>query len=475
MSKCLRPYPSLLLTHPMTSVDRLNNVPSFYERYYLCRNLLKQYSNFNVTVQYDNRLGHVTLASLSHALSRLMARHPALACNFFRISGTPGTDSKQSGRNFRKRAVPDIYFKDLVHFHTLAVPFDHTNLDLLNQIFFPLDVEAPLWQLHVFYHDLSVYLSFVTDHLLFDGRAALNFHRELLREIRPLDAQGQVLSVVFSDSNKYNRVVPPTSNRIEDLYDVPWWSVASAASKQIVIKKNYPLFQYPGLVGRPQVQFDLLPVLPEAVLRVSAALRLKNLTLTPYICAIADEAIRKCFLPFFSLEPMACAYEVVVDGRRYALSHKDELAFNYCVGLANVRTRPQTPILASISNFASLIKGQIASRETMRNIAKLRNINAYEYIISQTSASTKSEKLTMLISNLGLVDLDCGSIVFSQDLGFPYHWGLLIISSQQGGMAFVVTYAKQLKLVVNTATGLPAADLVGPYIQERFEFLIDDL
>lgn len=463
----------------MTSLDRLNAIPTFYERYYLCRNLLKVCSNFNLTLQFDNSDQRFNESSLSHALRRLIRRYPAFACNFFRMNGSASTDPKYGGRNYRKRALPDVYFSDLVHFESLSQPFGEAQLITLNEIFFALNEEVPLWKLFVYRYEQHVYLSFVSDHVLFDGIAALNFHKELYHELRTRDCYLPPLIVIFSDHDENNCLMPPTSNKIDGIYDVSWWAVAtSAATKQVVepIKKSLPVLTFPAEVGRPQVQFDLFPVLPSIVARALSVLRPKNLTLTPYICAIADEAIRKCFLPYYSTEPLACSFEVAIDGRRYAPRNAHDLKFNYCVGVTYVKTKPQTPIVDSIQHFARQIRDQVENRDTMRNVGLMRHVNPWEYVRGKASASSKHEKMTVLVSNLGQTNVeDCKSMCFSQDLGCAAYWGILVVSSPKGGMSLVVTYAKHLKNIVNHVTGLPAADMVGPYLQERFEFLIEQL
>lgn len=461
-------------------MNKFKEKPTFYERNYLYRNVHKSYSNFNVTAQYDDGL-RFTPESLSHALSRVISKHPALACNFFRGSSSSKSDSVSGGMNFRKMAVSQVLFSDLVVFEQLDHPFGDKELSQLNEKFYPVDQDRPLWQLVVYRFEKSVYLTYVTDHLLVDGRSGLNFHQALFSEFSDTLKCQDVKSIVFSKLDKDTVRIPPTTDKIDSIMHVPWWYLVSRVALLKVIDPLSRLlgcrkpehFSFDVGVGRPEAVIETFNIPADVVSSVLTTLRKKKKTLSPYICAIVDEAIRKCFLPHIDSSSQVCNVQIDVDGRQYLPQSKKDLSFNWCVSVVQVETHPNTLIKDSIESFSKQLSNETKDRKVFRKIGMLQYTDPWAYAAARNE--TKCERATFELSNLGLASIDAQNIWFSQDLGLLAYWVLLAASTAKGGLNLTLAYAKLLKSVINKVTGQPVVDQIGPYLQERFEFLLEQL
>lgn len=461
-------------------MNRIKDRPTFYERNYLCRNVHKSYSNFNVTAQYDDDL-RFTRESLSHALSRVISKNPALACNFFRVSGSASMDSASGGMNFRKMAVSQILFSDLVVFVELDHPFGDKELSSLNEKFYSVDQDRALWQLIIYRYKGFVYLTYVTDHLLVDGRSGLNFHKELLSELLDTSDCKDIKSIVFSKSNKSSVRLPSTTDKIDSIMQVPWWYLVSHVARLMVIEPISRLlrqqkpehFFFDVGIGRPEVVIETFNIPAKVVSSVLATLRKNKLTLSPYICAIGDEAIRRCFLPHIDSSSQICDFQIDVDGRKYLPGSEKALSFNWCVSVVQVETHPNVSIRDSIEKFSEQLTQETKDRRLFRKIGLLQYTDPWAY--AATRIDTNCKRATLELSNLGSANIDAHNVWFSQDMGLLAYWVLLAASTAKGGLNLTLAYAKLLKSVINKVTGQPAVDQIGPYLQERFDFLLEQL
>lgn len=97
--------------------------PDFNERFYMCRNYEKLYTNFNVTVKYNKP---ITPGILSNALKTMIHDNPVMTLNCFQTDQIE--PSTVNYRNQVIRPLEKIRFRDVAEFVDIDT-FDESILE----------------------------------------------------------------------------------------------------------------------------------------------------------------------------------------------------------------------------------------------------------------------------------------------------------------------------------------------------------
>ncbi|VEU20198.1 DEKNAAC100961 [Brettanomyces naardenensis] len=165
------------------------------EQYCYYRNVFNYYHNIVSLTTYSS---DVQPPLLYEALKVLLANENGFAIN-------------TSDHGSKVGPLDKILYGDLVEYRTVPNFQPNVEISALHDIRFPMDSAEPLWKLFVYN---KRHVAFVTDHLICDGTAIINFQRLLLKYMNEVRSSKLELvtptpsSVVF-DKSKIDEIVFP--------------------------------------------------------------------------------------------------------------------------------------------------------------------------------------------------------------------------------------------------------------------------
>lgn len=439
---------------------------NFYEKLYICRTVDKFYTNFNVIAKYFTSF---TKVQLEHALRKLILKNPVLAMNFFRDIPNKNSDRELGGSNFYKKPLDKIKANDVLFIFKEEQPIDNEFLKSLNDIEFHIDAQKPLWSLQVYYYNGHQYLVYLTDHVMVDGTCGTAFHEDLLHELVNLDDNLLPLNTIFNYSKDKLALcpLPPTSDKFGSTMKPPIFFAAKIVLQTYVLSKRankwfhrladrkypdtdkYPIFNYKPAYLQEETFFSMSNISPTDVATILRFLRSKNLTMTPYLSAIATQTMQQYIFPLVSKQIYSSIIDIAVNGRSFYPQHKSDLRYSFFVSIVE-------PVLGQLKldrRFSSIqeeteyisksIHKGVDEGKAFWYLGMLRYINSWKFVhkyIGRTDARS-----TINVSNLGNVSINEGGIavedlIFSQDLGLSSHIGLSTVSTPTGGLNIVFNY-----------------------------------
>lgn len=441
---------------------------AFDESYFICRNVEKYYSNFNVVGQYNK---HFSKATLSNALKSMIAKNPWLTYNFFHISDKEPVDYHT---DYELRCVDSITFDKVVEYRQID-KFDEKTFETINEFSNKINcTDAPLWQLCVFETDESQYVCGYFCHTLHDGGTALQFQKDLVRELEAFEHESQVVENLF-DYEKAKYELPdilPARELMTDLYIpgifqrvklwmnvkfpiiVGWFrrSIDYLKSFMGISEEKSPVFASFAVTKDLSSKFKIVNFSPQQVRSMTQYCRANNITLTPLFNVVAQDCIEKLIFPHYSrpdgFYEYASSHFIAINGRRFFPQFSNPFLYGVFVAGApttfdymNIQSKDE--FLPHIKRFHSMIYDELKSRRSFKLM--------WTWAVADISKALqtkigKSERYTTMISNLGMVKDDPQSswkIVnawFGLNTSIGYHFILNMTTTETGGLNLVIPY-----------------------------------
>ncbi|KAM9905849.1 hypothetical protein OXX69_007031 [Metschnikowia pulcherrima] len=462
--------------------------PGFLERYYICRDTTGIMNRgFNISVRLNTP---VSDSILSNALKRVIASCPYLTVNAFREPNDehqpnhdridaklPATqimrepeelmvaDAKADGRNYRLRPVKEIRYSQVV-FNETVEDFDEIVLENFASNRIPVDCERPMWRIY----RLNVlssgdeYLIFACNHVVFDGRSAVNFFEDLVSAIdditqKPCPAVAEVLFDSSIDSITY---LPDSSENLTKLYNPPtWFAISTILSHLLVPKfvsrflKSYllpwhpnlyknPIFKAAALDGNNISKFRLVRFSSGEAQDILSNCKSQQSTLTPVLAATLYRAIDKAFKPYLGAFSQSC--ELVICGRRFYPENIKQTRYGLFVSAYTPYLTPSLSIADTARRLSNGLLKAMSNKHTFHKAGLLKLFNIWDYLRSFTTG--KEERHTFEISNLGRMCMNTGGwrvtdAIFSQGVTSA-HITLSVVSTPEGGMNITIAFHEKL-------------------------------
>lgn len=476
--------------------------PAFTESYFLCVNVEKFYTNFNVVGQFNKRFSK---SALSHALMSMIANNSWLTYNFFPISNKL---PKNYHDDYELRPVDTIHFDKVVEYRKIA-EFNELTLETIdgfkNQIGCTY---APLWQLCVFETEESQYVCGYFCHTLADGGTALQFQRDLAKGLASSENETEVVDVLFDYEKAFHDLpdILPARELLTDLYipsifgRVRFWMEMNAPIlvnwlyrgisylKSIfgLNENKLPLFTSCPVTKDLASKFKLLNFPPDEVKAITDYCRRNKITLTPFLSIIALDCLEKIIFPHFPQSNGSTQYStshyMAISGRRYYPQFTNPFLYGVYVCGAPVNFKAinaasNEDLLIAMKKFHQSIQEEI---ETRRSFKLLWMWNVADISRTLNRKLGKLRRYTTTISNLGMVkdDPDCSwklvNAWFSLNISIGYHFILDMVSTETGGLNLVIPYMAfydELKAEVDNKV-IPAMELFKTQFRKTCELLV---
>lgn len=464
----------------MSNTPNVSRNVGFLEKYYICRDTTGVMNRgFNISVKLND---HVSDLVLSHALRRVILSCPYLTVNAFRDSDNNNEkleitvpncepreivaeDAKFDGKNYHLRPVSKILYSDVVVQNTIQ-KLDDTLLENLSKIRIPVDREKPMWYLGNTLEESTgdQYLTFVCNHVTFDGRSAVNFFEDLLNAIDAvsLESLTEIENVLFDSVVEGPSELPSLSEYMTSLYDSPAGFTVSTISSRLIIPKfvlkffgsyfsletpnfyQYPPFQVVPFNGVNESKFRLVHFNLEEVRTILANCKQQKSTLTPIMASAMYGAIDTAFTPHVGAFSQSC--ELMICGRRYFPEKDQDTRYGLFVSAFTSYILPGSTLKEAAQSLGEGLSRAMESRTTFYKTGLLKLLNVWDYLRSFTTDG--EERNTFEISNLGRVNFTAGkwrvtNVVFSQGVTFA-HITLSVISTPEGGMNIVISFHEKM-------------------------------
>lgn len=376
------------------------------EKFNICRNCNDVYSNFALTGHYNFP---ITKELLSQGLKTLIEEFPVFQNAVKRFGGD---DIKDGYGNYRIVKLEEILFDTVVTI--IDRPFAESELEYINEIKCEPNADKPTWRVLLFSNN---YLTFLNDHLLFDGESGKNFHSELCRIFSNLkDAKFVNKLYTFDDSE----VTLPTTKKYDlyrysywDLFKYLIWDLLPKVVKELynqTFMENYPnIYQYPRFTSQHKKTYKsnlrLIKIEKEQMPELLKVLKFNNVTITAFLNVFFNYCLQNTILAKHSSQLLSTVSCIPISGRRY-YSQTDDLKFGYMVTSVDLYSEPITkmdsnwfPIMRSIN---SQLEKEIKSRDRFRIYGFLDNLNIYDFVKPKEQANAS---LLFEISNLGFANI----------------------------------------------------------------------
>ncbi|KAG5421499.1 hypothetical protein I9W82_000590 [Candida metapsilosis] len=412
--------------------------PEFNERYYICRGTGKFYSNFNITVKYDKP---ITKSHLSIALRGLILQNSWFAQNFFKIANTDNEEN--NFHNWKVRVLDRIVFDDVVTYETID-KFDESTLEYLNEQTLPMNVQLPLWRIIVFEEKSSgdQLLSVYVDHSQYDGLSAVQFQKDLSKQLAGSVDDAEVKETLFdyvSDFDHLPSKLIPASEVVTDLYFPNYTRILnhylgqylpfySKLSNWIYSSDDkLPFFQNPKPVTKNlTTKYKIMKFDSAKVDAITKFCRSKGITLTGYFDVYFIKALQETI--FKAIDPQTqfkTNSYVAINGRRY---YDDDIKnFKYgtmvCGNPVILPPINDDSVLTAMSDFHTQLQNDIKTKYGFKTIGMLQYANLSKFF-NDKIGKIGGGRPTITISNLGKV-ADSNDTYRFKDMYFGANAGVL--------------------------------------------------
>ncbi|KAL7666258.1 Alcohol acetyltransferase [[Candida] zeylanoides] len=418
--------------------------PGFLERQYICRNTNGYWTNINVVAKYSR---NVDRHSLARALRKLCLAEPWLVLNFFRIPGTDGQDRSCNGKNYIVRPVSKFALDDVVSFEELSQGgIDGAELGRVNDLVCPMNAELPLWRIIVYESDEQQRVGIYFDHSLFDGVAAANFHRDLIRYLSEDNGTGEEEDYIFDSAGaKVN--IPPAREVLWGLFDTPWWFRAKLRlgqlwSKALAIIFGSPnVFKYLEVTPNVSSEYAMLKFGSSDARRIAAHCKHHGITITPFLNAVGLQALQTSVIDKVAPTTTATLSCIPINGRRY-VSDAASTAYGVYTGYDNYLFGRVQSVMDTAKALSRKLASAVKSKSGFKNVGMYRFINIWDAYASKLHK--REGRVSLVTSNLGKVDAAASAgwsiedIWFSSCLGLVTHFLINAVGSPNGDLNVVV-------------------------------------
>ncbi|KAI5966571.1 uncharacterized protein KGF55_000880 [Candida pseudojiufengensis] len=452
-----------------TSPDHksISRKPEFLERYYICRGSQKFYSNFNITIQY-NQNDRITEHNLSNALRSLILKNSWFLQNFFQIDGTDSFAANWN--NWELKYLEEIKFENVVSFQKIE-SFNESIFKYLDGLSLNFNTEETLWKIIVFEtNDNEQFMTVYVDHSMFDGLSAVQFMKDLSKELSLIgDDTKKVVEVLFNleEDFKYLPSKPIIASEIiTDLYIPSYGKIInhylneyipgySKALNYLYPKNiNPPIFYNPKPVEKDLTSnYKILKISSIHMSNIAKFCKKEEVTITSYIDIMFIKALQESI--FKSINPTSPKYSInsfiAINGRRYYGNDIKNFKFGTMVCGSSVISPPVLNEIESMKYFNQELNKQFETKSSFKDIGMMKYINLMDYFKNKIGKINNNSTFT--ISNLGKFksNLDSNSnfnirdIYFSANAGILYSIVLNIISNPSGEMNIVIAYKPEFE------------------------------
>lgn len=418
--------------------------PGFLERQYICRNTNGYWTNINVVAKYSR---NVDRHSLAGALRKLCHAEPWLVLNFFRIPGTDGQDRSCNGTNYIVRPVSRFALDDVVSFEKLPHNgIDGAELGRVNDLVCPMNTELPLWRIILYEGGEQQRVGIYFDHSLFDGVAAANFHRDLIKYLSEETGAGEEVDYIF-DSAGAKGDVPPPREVLWGLFDTPWWYRAKLRLGQLWAKALAMIFGLPNvfkyLEVTPNVSSDyaMLKFGSSDARRIAAHCKHHGITMTPFLNAIGLQALQTSVIDKVAPTTTATLSCIPINGRRYVLDAAST-AYGVYTGYDNYLFGRVHSVMDTAKALSRKLALAVESKSGFKNVGMYKYINIWDAYALKLHR--REGRVSLVTSNLGKFDATALSGWCIEDmwfllcLGLVTHFLINAVGSPNGDLNVVV-------------------------------------
>lgn len=444
--------------------------PGYYERYFICRNTEKCYTNFNIIAKYNQR---VSPQLLHRALQTFIEKTPILTVNFFRNKITSVEDDEAfQGLNFTARHVKQIKFEDVVTFEAIPA-FDEKVFSHVNKLMCPVDVELPLWRVIVFEvtTDGSQYICAYFEHALFDGQSGAQFHRDLIDELEAASrcdvrySHAEHVTNFIYDGCK--RPLPPAAEHLSDLFDPSFWQKTVALAQVYIPKWVYKaigestaedsVFKFKSSTRDLSAEYKQINFTPKELQRMLTFCKNNKIALTAFLEVLTKLAMEETF--FKIIPPPAGHWRTstltAASGRRHLEAPQGGFRYG-CLVTGYISefeavVPAETDLLDRMQTFHAALHASVATKLCFKRIGLYQYLNIWQMCKGNIGTM---DRLTLQISNLGRFELsgkqtkwDVESLWFGGGTGFTYNFVLNLISSSLAGLNILLCMRPEYRIL----------------------------
>lgn len=469
--------------------------PGFNEHTFIFRNSNGFYTNFNVTARYNKS---ILKAILSNALSSLISKNLWLACNFLKVGNTEPPNAR---KDYELRYVDLISFESVVEYRKIS-SFGEDTFETINQFNNKIgETNAPLWQLCVFETEDAQYLCAYFCHSLADGGTALQFHKDLAKELALFENADTEVEVLFEYQSELPKLKPAVET-LTDLYypsflqkiwfwlNVKFPHINSWISRLMNLfggAKPPPVFSSVAVEKDLSSKFKIVNFLPSQVKKITQYCRSNGFTMTPFFNILGLNSIEKTIYPHFPRENGCNSYSsfnfIAIEGRRYYELLSKPFAYGTLVCGAPTLYHPinlksDEELVANVKEFHGIIQKELRTKRSFK-LVWLNLIIDFPQLLRNKIG--RLERYTTMISNLGKVIDDPAlpwKIVdawFGLNTSINYHFILNMVSTESGGLNLVIPYHPIYDELKSEVDGklIPAMDQFVLLLQETTTRLIE--
>ncbi|KAG7664199.1 uncharacterized protein J8A68_002262 [[Candida] subhashii] len=444
--------------------------PEFNERYYICRCTEGYYSNFSITAKYNKRFSKELL---SNALQSMIRNNSWFTLNFFKDNDD--SSAQVNGMDYEVRCVEKIKFSDVVSFRQIE-QFDATTLEEVNMLTLKMNVNLPLWRIIVFEEvGGDQYVCVYVDHSHYDGLSAVQFHKDLTKELSL--AVIDHVEVLFDYKRDFEylpeKILPPVET-LTDLY-IPSYAkvvrhyletyipglsdfVSWASTLRLLSDANenlelstHPLFYTKNRVERVlQTKFKIFNFSSSEVSKMIDYCRLHKITLSAYFDILCLQSLEETI--FKAVDPstqFSTSSLVAINGRRYY--SEDIRNFKYgtmvCgdqIILPPIKRKP----LESMKKFHKKLRENIKSKASFKIIGMYNYINCWDFF--RKKLGKVGGRFSLTISNLGKIEnsndeFKFEKIFFASNTGLVYNFILNMTTTPDNELTVVFGYLPEFE------------------------------
>ncbi|RLV94172.1 hypothetical protein JA1_001962 [Spathaspora sp. JA1] len=442
--------------------------PGFNERYYICRCTEGYSSNFSITAKYSKP---ITKELLSNALHSLIKKNSWLIQNFFKIDNECG--SVTNGKNYEVRILESVQFSDVVEFQEID-SFNEEIASEVNRRTFAMNTNLPLWRIIVFQQKSDEQLVCVyVDHSHYDGLAAVQFHKDLTRELSSTAKDVQFIEDIFQYTRDFDylpKTIIQEAETVTDLFIPSYFQII-----RHYLEKYLPSFlvkltnwitrfvtpkskSTPNLGIQPvfhtqkpteknlESKFKFLTFNPEQVAEITKFCRSQGITLTSYFDVLFLKTLQETV--FQAVDPnkqFSTSSLVAINGRRYY--SEDIKNFRYgtmvCGDEIILPCLAKQNITSSMVSFHKQMMDNIRSKASFKAIGMYNYRNNWEYFKSRLGKI--GGRFSLTISNLGKIEnsnteYQLEKVYFLSNTGVVYNFILNMVTTPNNELTVVVGY-----------------------------------